>query len=98
MHGVTDAPGPVGRDTLSKRAMENRNALATIERSELARRQLAFGREMERQKPMSASTRQFSFFQTQRMFSGRTYQSFDVAFLCRGKELNWLARKISENP
>jgi hypothetical protein len=34
----------------------------------------------------------------QRTFSGRAYQSFDVAFLCRVKGLNWLARKISENP
>ena len=34
----------------------------------------------------------------QGMFSGRTYQSLEVAFLCRGKGLNWLARKISENP
>ena len=32
------------------------------------------------------------------MFSGRTYQSLEVAFLCRGKGSNWLARKISENP
>jgi hypothetical protein len=31
-------------------------------------------------------------------FSGRIYQSLEVAFLCRGKGLNWLARKISENP
>jgi transposase-like protein len=34
----------------------------------------------------------------QGMISGRTYQSLEVAFLCSGKGLNWLARKISENP